>query len=172
LAAEFEGHEFDDRPQAGHRRANADAGEAVFGDGRVDDALGAEFLQQVLRDLVGALVFGDLLAHHEDLFVTAHLLGHGVAQGLAHRHRDELRAGGIVRLVRHSALLRGGRGLGGSLGRRGVGGFALGDDHPDGRVHRHIVGALVDEDRAERALVDGLDLHCRLVGLDFGEHVT
>ena len=70
----------------GQRRADADAGEAVLGDRRVDDALGAEFLQQALRDLVGALVLGDLLAHDEDVAVAAHLLGHGVAQRLAHGH--------------------------------------------------------------------------------------
>ncbi len=47
---------------------------------------GAEFLQQPLRDLVGALIFGDLLAHHEHVVVAAHLLGHGVAQRFAHGH--------------------------------------------------------------------------------------
>ena len=66
------------------RRADADAGETVLGDRRVDDALGAELLQQALRDLVGALILGDLLAHHEHAVVGAHLLGHGVAQRLAH----------------------------------------------------------------------------------------
>ena len=64
----------------GERGADAEAGKAVLGDRRVDDAPGAEFLQQALRDLVGALIFGDLLAHHEDVLVAAHLLGHGVAQ--------------------------------------------------------------------------------------------
>ena len=62
------------------RGADAEAGEAVLGDRRVDDALGAELLEQALADLVGALIFGDLLAHQEDVGVAAHLLGHGVAQ--------------------------------------------------------------------------------------------
>ena len=47
---------------------------------------GAEFLQQALADLVGALVFGDLLAHQEHVGVAPHLLGHRVAQRLAHGH--------------------------------------------------------------------------------------
>jgi hypothetical protein len=51
--------------KAAHRRADADAGKAMLGDRRIDHALGAEFLQQALGDLVGALIFGDLLAHHE-----------------------------------------------------------------------------------------------------------
>ena len=85
LHGEVESHELDDRPQAAHRRAGADAGKAIFGDRRVDHALVAELVEQALGDLVGALIFGDLLAHHEDAVVLAHLLGHGVAQRLADR---------------------------------------------------------------------------------------
>ena len=46
-----------------------------------------------LRDLVGALVFADLLAHEEHGRVAPHLLGHGVAQRLAHGHADHLGPG-------------------------------------------------------------------------------
>ena len=67
LHGEIEGHEFDDRLEPCERRADAKTGKAVFGDRRVDHALGAEFLQQSLRDLVGALIFGDLFAHHEHI---------------------------------------------------------------------------------------------------------
>ncbi len=90
LHGEIEGHELDDRLQARHRRTDADAGKAVLGDRRVDDAAGAEFLQQALRDLVGALIFGDFLAHDEDVGVAAHLFGHRVAQRFADGLRDEL----------------------------------------------------------------------------------
>ena len=38
LHGEVPGHEFDDGLEAGEGRAHADAGEAMFGDGRVDDA--------------------------------------------------------------------------------------------------------------------------------------
>jgi len=51
----------------------------MLGDRRVDDALRSEFLQQTLRDFVGALIFRDLLAEDEDAIVAAHFLGHGVA---------------------------------------------------------------------------------------------
>ena len=44
---------------------------------------GAELVEQALRDLVGALIFGDFLAHHEHALVAAHFLGHRVAQRLA-----------------------------------------------------------------------------------------
>ena len=40
LHGEVPGHELDDRPQARHRGADAEAGEAVLGDRRVDHALG------------------------------------------------------------------------------------------------------------------------------------
>ena len=60
---------------------------------------GAELVEQALGDLVGALIFGDLLAHHEDAVVGAHLLGHGVAQRLADGRADHLGAFGHVRLV-------------------------------------------------------------------------
>ena len=45
LHGEVEGHELDDRLQARHRRTDADAGKAVLGDRRIDDAAGAEFLR-------------------------------------------------------------------------------------------------------------------------------
>ena len=96
LHGEVEGHELDDRLQAGERRADAQTGKAVFGDRRVDHALVAELLQQSLRHLVGALIFGDLLAHHEHVLVAPHLLGHGVAQRFAHGHGDHLGAFGNV----------------------------------------------------------------------------
>ena len=67
----------------------------------------AEFLQQALGDLVGALIFGDLLAHDEDVGVAAHFLGHGVAQRLAHGHGDHFGAGSKFRL---GHFVRAGRG--------------------------------------------------------------
>ena len=72
---------------------------------------GAEFLQQALRDLVGALILGDLLAHDEDVLVAAHLLGHGVAQRFAHRGRHHLGAGRNVG-VGDGLGVRGSRNLG------------------------------------------------------------
>jgi hypothetical protein len=45
-------------------------------------------------------------------------------------------------------------------------------DHGDGRVHRYIVGALRDENLAERALIDGFHFHRGFVGFDLGDHLT
>ena len=84
----------------------------MLGDRRIDDAPRAEFLQQPLGHLVGALIFGDLLADDEDVAVAAHLLGHGVAQRFAHGHRDQLGAFGNVG--------RGDRGARGRFGESGL----------------------------------------------------
>ena len=65
LHGEVPGHELDDRPQARHGRAHADAGKPLLGDGRIDHALRPELLEQALADLVGALVLRHLLAHQE-----------------------------------------------------------------------------------------------------------
>ena len=93
LHGEVPGHELDDGPEPRKARADADAGKAIFGDGRVDDAGRAELLEQALGHFVGALILGDLLAHDEDASVGPHLLGHGVAQRLAHGHGDHRGAG-------------------------------------------------------------------------------
>ena len=107
LHGEIEGHEFDHRLEAGERGPDAEPGKAVLGDRRIDDAAGAEFLQQALGDLVGALIFGDLFAHHEHVAVAPHLLRHGVAQRFAHRHRDHLGAGRNVGLRQLRSWLAG-----------------------------------------------------------------
>ena len=78
-----EGHELDDRPQPDHRRADAEAGEAIFADRRVDDALRAETLEQSLADFVGAVVFGDFFAHQEDIRVALDFFGERFVQRLA-----------------------------------------------------------------------------------------
>ena len=109
----------------------------MFGDRGVDDTPAAEFLQQALRHLVGALIFGDLLPDDEHGLVAAHFFRHGVAQRFAHRHGDHLGAfrkiglGQRLQLPRradlrhrrrvggfdlHLRLLR----LGGGRGRRGL----------------------------------------------------
>ena len=144
--------------------ADADAGEAVLGDRRVDDPFRAELLQEPLTDLVGALVLGDLFAHQEDVAVAAHLFRHGVAERLADRlllgFLVELGLGGVhfgeVALVDRRLLFRGPR-FGRRVGFRRVGfrrfrlgrfrrGFgvarvvrnvlALADEHGDDRIGR------------------------------------
>ena len=56
--------------------------------------------------------------------------------------------------------------------RRSVAALALLQDHRDHRVDLHVLGALGDDDLADLALVDRLDFHRRLVGLDLGDHVA
>ena len=65
LHGEVPGHELDDRLEPGEGRADADAGEAIFGDRRVDHARRAELVEQALGHFIGALVLADLLAHDE-----------------------------------------------------------------------------------------------------------
>ena len=86
LHSEIPGHEFDDRPHPGHGRADAQSGESLLGDQRVDDPLRPELVEQTLADLVGAPILRDLLADQHHFPISAHLLGQGVAQRLAHRH--------------------------------------------------------------------------------------
>ena len=100
LHGEVERHELDDRLEPGERRADAEPGHGVLGDRGVDHARSAEFLQQTLGDLVGALILGDLLADDEDVLVAAHFLRHGVAQRFAHGHGHHFGAGGKIWLGR------------------------------------------------------------------------
>ena len=80
---EVDRHDLDDRAQAEHGRADRGAGEALLGDRRVADPLGAELAEQARGDLVGALEDADLLAHEEDAVVAQHLLAQRVVQRLA-----------------------------------------------------------------------------------------
>ena len=50
--------------------------------------------------------------------------------------------------------------------------FALAEENGDRRIHLDAFGSGFDEDLADPALVDGLDLHGRLVGLDLGDDVA
>ena len=188
-------------PQPRHRRAGADAGEAIFGDRRVDHALGPEFLQQALRHLVGALIFGDLLPHHEHALVLAHFFGHGIAQRVTDGRADQFgplrhlgivtrigdighqRARGGLHPLRRLGLAALAFGLGLLVARlldrarlrRGRGGFRrviLAGDQRDHRADLHIVGAFRHDDLGDGAFVDRLEFHGGLVGLDLGEHVA
>ena len=50
--------------------------------------------------------------------------------------------------------------------------LALAGQHGDQLVDRHVGGAFRHDDLGQRALVDRLDLHRGLVGLDLGDHVA
>lgn len=191
LHGEVERHELDDRAQTRHRRADADAGKAMFRDRRVDHAARTEFLQQALRDLVGALVFGDLFAHDEDVLIGAHLFGHRVAKRFADGHRRHFGSGRNCRVGRNVRLgLRrdGRRGSSRRFSRgrlrrfrfRGFGfhgidvacGFAILQQDGDRRVHLHTLGAGCDQQLADRAFVYRFHFHRGLVGFDFRDDIA
>ena len=109
-----------------------------------------------------------------------------MAVALCSRSRG-LRCGGKRRGFRSSGCGRGSQRSGGSFGgfgrrRRGAGlrsprtcGFhvlAFTGQHCDHVIDRDVLRALGDQDLGDRALVDGLDLHGRLVGLDLGDDVA
>ena len=50
--------------------------------------------------------------------------------------------------------------------------LAVRGEHGDRRVDRHGLGAFIDEDAGELALVHRFDFHGRLVGLDLGDDVA
>ena len=78
-----EGHEFDDRPQPDHRGADAQAGKTIFTDRRVDDPLRSETFEQALAHFIGAVVFGDFLAHQEDIRIALQFFGERFVERLA-----------------------------------------------------------------------------------------
>ena len=179
--------------QAVERRADAQAGKAMLGDGGVDHPAVAELLQQALADLVGALIFGDFLAHQEHQLVAAHFLRHGVAQRVAHRLVITISvpagtsgsAGARPRrsvpgLARSSTLQpfsspAGASALGAAwrpLLRRGARRLAIGQQGGDGRIDLHAFGAFGHQDLADLAFVHGLEFHRGLVGFDFGQNVA
>ena len=144
--------------------------------------------------VVGALVFGNFLAHHEDAVVGPHFLRHRIAQRFADRGRDHGRAGrklGIgCRLgVRLGCNRRSGLGLGiltrrcfafGSLlfdrrrgsGRSRNGNVVVALDRGAHGADRYALGPFSDENFADGAFVDGFEFHRRLVGLDLGKDVA
>src|SRR5690606_27844824 len=80
---EVERHELDDRTQAIHGGANTDTGETKLRDGRVNNAVRAEFVEHTLAHFVSAVVLSNFLAHKEDLFVSAHFFNQCFTKGLS-----------------------------------------------------------------------------------------
>ena len=76
-------HDVDDRPHAGHRRADADAGDARFGNRRVDHALRAEFFHQPGKNFERRARFGDIFADDEHGRIAAHFFGQRFVDRLA-----------------------------------------------------------------------------------------
>ena len=183
LHGEVKGHELDNGPKATECRPGGDPGKAVFGDRRVDNALGTEFFQHALRNLVGALVFTHFLAHQKHVRIAAHFLGHRFTQGFADGHGFHRRAGGPIGGLGDGGSNRsggGGRvddhrrgGQDGSLRGRGrISRFAVHQQCGDGGVDLDALGAGGDQQCADHTFIDGLELHRGFVGFDLGQNIA
>ena len=184
LQGKVEGHKFDNRAQPRHCRTNRNTGKPKLGNWRVDNPLGAKFVQHSLRYLISALIFANLFTHQVNRVVAAHFLGHAFAQSLAHGHLLHLGALGPIRALRHRYgdgcgslcgrfCRRRGRGRwrrGRSNCRRGV--FAIFQKHRNRRVDFDAFGAFRDQNFTDDAFVNRFKFHRCLVGLDLGQNVT
>src|SRR5579872_5294272 len=73
--------EFGDWAHAGEGRAEGSADDCGFGDGRVDDALGTEAVDESVGDFEGATVDADVFAEAEDRRVMFHFFPDSLADG-------------------------------------------------------------------------------------------
>ena len=76
-------HKFHHRTQAHHGGPHPEPDEASFADRSINNTLVAETLPEALGDFVSAVVFGDFLAHDDDVFIALEFLGEGIVEGLA-----------------------------------------------------------------------------------------
>ena len=98
-------HDVDHRAHAGHRRADTYAGETSFGDGRIDDAVGAEFFDESGEDFERCAGLRDVFAEDADAGIAAHLFGESFAHGLRECQFSNLSFS--LRHKRPAPLLRG-----------------------------------------------------------------
>src|ERR1700722_16038124 len=73
--------EFGDGAHAGERRSEGRAHDGGLGDGRVDDALGAETVDETIRDFKSSAVNADVFAEAEDGWVAVHFFPDSLADG-------------------------------------------------------------------------------------------
>ena len=88
---EVESHELDDRSQPGHRRADAEPGEAKLSDRRIDNSLAAKLVEQPFGNFVSAVVLGDFLAHQKNFFIAGQLFTEGLIKCFADRDCRHIR---------------------------------------------------------------------------------
>src|SRR3989442_1385188 len=86
----IEGHELDNRPQASHRRAYTETGEAKFSDWRIDNSFWSKLREQPARYLVRAVVLRNLFAHQKNVLVASQLFVESLVQGVAHGNNGHL----------------------------------------------------------------------------------
>ena len=90
LHREVEGHELDDRPEAGKSGANTKPGEALLGDRRVDDPARPNSCNSPWLTLKAPSYSATSSPISKTHWVAPHFLGHGIAQRLAHGLREGL----------------------------------------------------------------------------------
>src|SRR3990172_1544095 len=81
--AKVDRHKLGDGALPADRRAHRHADDRAFGNGRVPNAILAEFVEQAARHGVRAAVRADVLAHDEYTFVAQHFLAHRLLQRFA-----------------------------------------------------------------------------------------
>ena len=106
-----ERHEFDDRPQPDHGRADAQAGKSVLADWSVDDAFRPEALKQALAHLVSAVVFRDFFAHQKNVRIALQFFRERFIECLAisdfsHRPSSAVAARVVCRFIGSCRRLR------------------------------------------------------------------
>jgi hypothetical protein len=84
---------FGDGAESGQSRPEGSADDRGFGDGRVDDSLGAEAVNETIRNFESSTVDADVFAETEDGRVALHFLPDALADGFEvgeDRHEEEV----------------------------------------------------------------------------------
>ena len=96
LHTEIPCHEFNDGAQTIHGRTHRQTGKTMLRNRRIDHTGRAELIEQTLGDFISPLIFGDFLTHQVHIFITAHFLGHRIAERITHRLRFGFGERGLV----------------------------------------------------------------------------
>ena len=80
-------HQFGNRAQTGHRRADRRADDHHLGDRRITHALFSELIQHAARHGVGAAPHAHFLTHDKDTLIALHFFAQGRTQRFAVRNR-------------------------------------------------------------------------------------
>ena len=94
--AEIDGHQLDDRSHAGHRSADARAGEPGLRQRSIANALRAKLREQPVADRIAAAIAADVLTHQENALVAPERVAKRLANGFAISHLRGYRSGGCV----------------------------------------------------------------------------
>jgi hypothetical protein len=82
-AEEVDIHELGHWPQPRHRRPDGCADDGWFRDRRIEDAPGAELLEQILGHAIGAAIAANFFSHDDHIGIFGHRIGQCLAQRIA-----------------------------------------------------------------------------------------